>query len=62
MIAVDATHMSYTSDEMPSFLERATSIPLYVKDVVKRRDNSKKISSLPSNDIVLIEGTLSVAF
>jgi hypothetical protein len=63
MLPSHATHsMTYTSKKMPLFLERTNSSPLFVKDGPKRRRTSTpKIVQL-SDEIVYIEGTVSVAF
>lgn len=61
MIATLATHSTtFASKAMPFLLERTKSLPRNVSGNSKKRDDSKKI--VPLEEIVYIEGTISVAF
>lgn len=61
MIASHATHSTaYVSKELSLFLGRSASTARNVKDNSKRRSASTKI--VPLEEIVYIEGTVSVAF
>jgi hypothetical protein len=61
MIASQMTHSTaFASEEIALFLKRARSTTRDVKDRSKGHGTSKKI--VPLDEIVYIEGTVSVAF
>lgn len=60
MIASHATHSTaYASKEVSLFLKRPSSAARNVKDTSKRHASTKIV---PLEEIVYIEGTVSVAF
>lgn len=61
MIASHVAHSTtYAGEKRPLFLERSPNTARYVKDGSKRHASSQKI--VPLEEIVYIEGTVSVAF
>ncbi len=61
MVASNAIHLNgYASKEMPSFLESSSSTTWYVNASAKRDGTLTKV--VQPEEIVYIEGTVSVAF